>query len=58
MAAQQVTALPTGYEWLYELKRDGSPYSATVTDSRMSRSRAAGVAKVDSNTAAQQTGVG
>jgi len=31
MAAAAVTALPEGPEWLYELKLDGSPYSATVT---------------------------
>jgi hypothetical protein len=31
MAAVSVTELPEGDEWLYELKLDGSPYSAIVT---------------------------
>ena len=43
MAAVSVTELPEGDEWRYELKLDGSPDSATVTDARMSRSRAAGL---------------
>ena len=31
MAAQPVSALPEGDDWLYEIKLDGSPYSRTVT---------------------------
>jgi hypothetical protein len=31
MAAQPVTKLPEGDDWLYELKLDGSPYSGSVT---------------------------
>jgi hypothetical protein len=30
MAAQPVEKLPEGDDWLYELKLDGSPYSAIV----------------------------
>jgi len=36
MAAVPVAELPTGDDWLYELKLDGSPYSSIVIDSRMS----------------------
>jgi hypothetical protein len=30
MAAQSVTHLPEGDDWVYELKLDGSPYQVTV----------------------------
>jgi hypothetical protein len=34
MAAQPVANLPEGDDWLYELKLDGSPYSAAVSAAR------------------------
>jgi len=46
--AISVRELPEGDEWLYEVKRDGSPDSATMTDSRMRSSGVAGVVKLDS----------
>ena len=46
--AISVRELPEGDAWLYEVKRDGSPDSATMTDSRMRSSGVAGVVKLDS----------
>lgn len=57
MAAVSVTELPEGGEWLYEVKFDGSSYSATVRDSRMSSSRAAGVARSTRVQLPRQTGM-
>lgn len=41
MAAQPVTVSPTGDEWLYESKRDGSPYSPTVISYAAAETQAA-----------------
>jgi hypothetical protein len=30
MAAESVTEVPEGNDWIYELKLEGSPYSRTV----------------------------
>ena len=57
MAAISAAELPEGEEWLYELKLDGSSYSATVRDSRMSSSRAAGVARSTRVQLPRQTGM-
>jgi len=40
MAAQSVSKLPEGDDWLYELKLDGSPYSVVVI-SRVATQRVA-----------------
>jgi hypothetical protein len=37
MAAQAVTALPDGGDWLYELQFDGSPYSGDRYFSKLGR---------------------
>jgi hypothetical protein len=34
MAAESVTKLPEGHDWIYELKLDGSPYSVAVSTAR------------------------